>query len=99
MVKFSIYLNRRVFVMILLARKQALLSTKQSIDIFSYFYMKAYVVGTQWKHFSEALLMNTHNICFHGEIIKIFIRIPCLIRDMHAIGWGLPSWKQIFPDY
>ena len=33
--------------------------------------MKAYVVGTHQKRLCEALLMSTHNICFHGEIRKI----------------------------
>ena len=30
----------------------------------------------------EALLMNTHNIRFHGEIRKIFIGYPPLSRPM-----------------
>ena len=34
---------------------------------FPYFSMKTYVVGT------EALLMCTHNICFHREVRKISI--------------------------
>ena len=27
-------------------------------------------MGTHLKHLGEALLMSTHNICFHGEIRK-----------------------------
>ena len=38
-----------------------------SIEFFSYFSMKTYVVGT----YSKRLQMSTHNICFHGEIKKI----------------------------
>ena len=39
---------------------------------FSYFTTKTYVVGTHLKCLTESLLMSTHNICFHGEIRKIF---------------------------
>ena len=39
----------------------------------SSFSMKTYVVGTHEKRLTEALLMNIHNICFHGEIRRIFI--------------------------
>ena len=38
---------------------------------FSYFSLKKYVVSTQWKCLSEALLISIHKICFHGEIRKI----------------------------
>ena len=41
----------------------------KSIDIFLISPQNSYVVGTlEW--FGEALLMSTHNICFHGEIRK-----------------------------
>ena len=40
-------------------------------DSFSYFSVKTYVVGTHQKRLGEALLMSTHNICFHGEIRKV----------------------------
>ena len=33
-------------------------------------WLKTYVVGTHQKHLGKALLMRTHNICFHGEIEK-----------------------------
>ena len=33
----------------------------------------------------EALLMSTHNICFHGEIRKIFTYYPLLSRAMGKI--------------
>ena len=32
--------------------------------------MKTYVVGIHWKHISEVLLVNTYNLCFHGEVRK-----------------------------
>ena len=35
----------------------------KSIDIFSYFSMKTYVVGTHYKRLGKALLLSTHNIC------------------------------------
>ena len=35
--------------------------------------MKTYVVGTHYKCLTEALLMSTHNICFHGEKGKITV--------------------------
>ena len=38
--------------------------------------MKTYVVGTHYKRLAEALLMNTHNICFHGEIRKMLFEYP-----------------------
>ena len=44
----------------------------QKYYYFSYFSTKTYVVGTHNKRLGEALLMSTHNICFHGEIRKIF---------------------------
>ena len=42
----------------------------ESIDIFSYFSMKTYVVGTHSKHLAEALWLSTHNICFRGKSEK-----------------------------
>ena len=41
------------------------------IILFSYFLMKI-CCGTHQKHLTEVLLMSTHNICFPGEIRKIF---------------------------
>ena len=35
--------------------------------------MKTYDVGTHKKRLGKALLMSTHNICFHGGIRKISI--------------------------
>ena len=62
-----------------------MLSSIQKYWYFSYFSTKTYVVGTHWKRLSKALLMSTHNICFHGEIRKIFTWYPLLSRPMH--GW------------
>ena len=52
-VKFSVYLNRRVFVM----------SIKTCLWVF---------IRSQALIRNALLLKNTHNICFHGEIRKIF---------------------------
>ena len=41
------------------------------LENFSYFSIKTYVVGTHMKHFIEAILMSTHNICFYGELEEI----------------------------
>ena len=35
--------------------------------------MKTYIVGTHQKRLGKALLMSTHNICFHGEIRKLSV--------------------------
>ena len=42
---------------------------------FFLFLNKTYVVGADWKHHSKALLMNTHNICFYGELKKIIPKL------------------------
>ena len=55
----------------------------------SYFSMKTYVVGTHLKYLTEALLMSTHNICFHGEIRIILCGYPLLSVAMtgyHIVG-------------
>ena len=56
----------------------------QKYFYFSYFSMKTYVMGTHKKRLAEALLMSTHNICFLGEIRKIFTGYPPLSRHMHS---------------
>ena len=38
------------------------------IDLFRYFSVKTYVVGTHLNRLIEVILMNTHNICFYGEL-------------------------------
>ena len=53
--------------------------------------MKTNVMGIHWKCPTENLQMNTHNICFCGEIIKIYIMwTPLLSGSMNI----LPSSKQ-----
>ena len=47
----------------------------KSTDNFFYFYMKTYVVGTDWKYLSKVLLM-----CFCGEIKKIFHGRPLYLE-------------------
>ena len=39
-------------------------------EVFSYVSTKTYIVGSHQKRLTQALLMSTHKICFHGEIIK-----------------------------
>ena len=40
--------------------------------------MFTYIVGTLWNHITKMISENTHNVCFHGEIRKIFIWISVL---------------------
>ena len=49
--------------------------------IFFLFLNENMTVVTQ-KRLAEVLLMSTHNICFHGEIRKIFTGYPPLSRPM-----------------
>ena len=49
------------------------------MNIFSYFFMTTYVVGTHLKDLLEALLMSTHNICFCGEIRKVSFCVLLLL--------------------
>ena len=44
----------------------------KSTDMSLYFSINTYVVGTHKKRLTGALLMSTHNICFCGELRKIF---------------------------
>ena len=53
---------------------------------FSYFSTKIFIVDPQKKHLVEALLMSTHNICFHREIRKSIIWIPPLIWSYVSAG-------------
>ena len=62
------------------SRKGAFFQAKKKRSYFSYSSMKTYVVGTHQKCLGEALLMSTHNICFHGEIIKLFTSYILLSR-------------------
>ena len=57
-VKCSIYLNRRVFVILMRTHNIHLLwrNKKKILNLFS-----------------KALLISIHNMCFYGEIRKIFI--------------------------
>ena len=48
--------------------------------------MQTYVVGTHLKRLVEALLMSTHNICFHGEIRKILCGYSLLSVAMHLLA-------------
>ena len=40
---------------------------------------------------SEALLMSTHNICFHGETREILMLIPLLCGAIEIMKWYLTS--------
>ena len=50
----------------------------------SYLCTKTYVAGTHRKRLGEALLMSTHNICFHAEITKVTCGYPLLSGDMQG---------------
>ena len=50
----------------------------------SYSSLKTYIVGTHQKCLTEALLMNTQNICFHGAIRKILCVYPVLSVAMQC---------------
>ena len=59
--------------------------------------MKTYVVGTHYKHLGEALLMSTHDICFHGEIRKIFFGYHSLSGALNKyLEEGLNKNEYIF---
>ena len=47
------------------------------------------VVGTHNKHLIELLLMSTHNICFHGEIRKIFTGYPFFLQAISILHYSL----------
>ena len=67
-VNFSIYLNRRVFVMI---RPDQ--SPDQGSIWNSYFYPKTRLMGADWYCFFETMLMHTHKLYFGAEMSKIFV--------------------------
>ena len=51
---------------------------------------RKHVVGSHKKHLCDMLLMNTHNICFCGEIQKISmfqVVKKCLIWNYVTYGW------------
>ena len=60
-----------------IATVKALFSSEKCCYL-SYFSTKIYGVGTHKKRLTEALLMSTHNVCFHGEIRKILCEYPLL---------------------
>ena len=63
-VKFSIYLNRRVFVM------YSKTGVYKGIYYFSYFCSKTYIVDTSYNRLVEAVLMSTRNLCFEKKYEK-----------------------------
>ena len=42
-----------------------------SLDIFSHFSIKTYVVGTHLNHLTKVLLLSMHIIHFYGELEKV----------------------------
>ena len=52
-------------------------------------------MSTHKKCLAEALLMSTHNICFRGEIRKIFTGYPPLARPMRSSVLVLLSSRNI----
>ena len=60
--------------------------------------MKTNAVGTHEKHFTKALLMNTYNIYFHGEIRKnIYLDVPLIWRYAYEILGGVRLNMNNFP--
>ena len=83
----SVPIFRVIIVHVCIALDKALHSTKTVLIFFFYFYIKTYIVSTHQKRLNEALLMSTHNICFHGEFFFFFfIRYPSyLVSQIWAI--------------
>ena len=67
----------------------------KSIDIFSCFSTKNICCG----YSLEALLMNTHNIRFRGEIRKIFTGYPPLTRSMMSVWCFIAHSLSLSPLY
>ena len=42
---------------------------------FFLFHTKNIYCGSLWMCLSEALLMNTHNVCFHGNQAKVILEL------------------------
>ena len=57
-------------------------------NIFSYFSMKTYVLGTHKKCLNEVLLMSTHNICLHGKIRKYINAADWQKHLIRSYGYG-----------
>ena len=104
MVKFSIYLNRCVFVMYTkIMNKNSLLVVGYHFGmIFSISSKKKKNMGTHQKCLIKLLLMSNHNICFYGEIRKKYTRIitnySFLISPLHMTcqqHFGNPKSDQV----
>ena len=51
---------------------------------FSYPYVLTYyVLGAQKNHLNETVVLSTHNICFGGEIRKLFFNYGFLSSGLH----------------
>ena len=74
-------IRKNILELIIIALVKALFSI-QKYWCFSDFSTKTYV---EVIYVVEALLMSTHNICFRGEIRKIFTGYPPLSRPMWVI--------------
>ena len=79
------YTHSCVYTIAGIATDKALFSSEKCW-YFSYFSMKTYEVGTHKKCLAQALLMSTHNICFHGEIRKILCGYPLLTVAMFRMS-------------
>ena len=69
-----------------------------STKSFWYFFIspqKTYVVGTHCKHLTDVLIVSTHNICFPGEIRKIFSPYPLLSGAMITITIKGIHWNYL----
>ena len=65
--------------------------------------MKTYVVGAHKKPLTEGLLMNTHNICFRGEIRKILVLLDwknILSRAMNILSeYQYPNYSKYLASH
>ena len=59
---------QKMYLQICVAPDKVFFYSNRKVLVFFLFLHKTYIVDTHKKCLFEALLMNTHNICFHGEI-------------------------------
>ena len=85
--QYALFLKNEKCPLMQSSRYALFFSTKQNIFFF-YFSLKTYFVGTHQKCLIKALLMCTHNICFHGEI-RIYMYICCgySLKAPYMFSW------------
>ena len=57
--------------------------------------MKTYVVGTRLNRLSEAIIINTNNIGFYGELTKIILQLSV---PLHCDKVPFSNGADIFSD-